>query len=540
MIEKNRRRIKISILVTLVFFNLVFISFFYIQFNSGKIPDVLNDPEINFTPVKSSNYLFDIIYSWLEDYKVIGSAVTSDSQGNSYITGTISVDLVSNSDIFIGKTNSTGDIEWLKQWDYQEKDIANDIVIDEIQNQVFVIGETLLNTTFGYSDLLVICFDSMTGDEIWNATYGEFNLSEEGNSVVFHSNKLYIAGTQTTLFHLYSSPNIFSACIDSLNGSLLWKTNETNSSYDFSPSIIIDENQEELFLVYNRYLKITNEKLYRFYLRNIKINGTQIWESVYGINESIKINDAIFFSSTDEIKLAGQVNEDNNPTFKDAILLTLNTSGEIIQEIIIGDEEYNEKALSVAAKDDILYLGGNGESKTKLNQACLLSKISILGEIYWFEKVDYFASSSFNDLSINSQDKLVAIGFCKYNYDYLFERMLLVISIDSDNDLLCDDFELEIGTDPENPDSDYDGYTDGEEYLSYTDPLKANSNPRNRLILRNLAITLFVLLIVIFSIIQFSIKTFSRQTDSSEKSPIVKFYEKIKRKMKIKNRKSNS
>jgi len=540
MSKWKSRSLKIFfVLAFLVFFNGIFFSIVFSQLVSGRNPDEQMEPAINFTPVKSSNYLLGITYTWLEDYKVIGSAITSDSEGNSFITGTISVDLLAKTDIFLGKINSTGDFEWLKQWDYQEQDIANDIVIDESRNQVFVIGETLLNASFGYSDILVVCFDTDTGNELWNATYGELNLSEEGNSAIYYSSKLYITGTQTTFFHLYSAPNIFSACIDSLNSSLLWMNNSTDSAFDFSPTIIINENQEELFLVFNRYLKLTNEKIYRFHVRNLKLNGTQIWESVYGIDKSIKINDAIFLNSTNEIKLAGQVNEENNPTSKDAILLTLNTTGEIILETKIGDADFNDYALSVAAKDDILFIGGFGESKLKSNQACMLSKIDSTGEVFWFEKIDYYAISSFNDLSINSQNELLAIGSCKYNYDYIFERMLLAITKDSDSDGLCDSFELEIGTDPENPDSDSDGYKDGDEYHSYTDPLKSSSNPRTRLFLRNLAIFLFILLISCFLIIHFSINTFSRKTDSSEKSAVVKLYEKIKCKLAIKKRKKN-
>jgi len=221
MTLRPKKQLTISIfLLILLLSNFVFIS----QLHFLPLKAQPNNEQIelsaDFAPVKSSDYLLGITYTWLEDYKVVGSAVVSDSIGNSYITGTINTDLFTTTDIFIGKTNSSGGIVWLKKWDFQEKDIANDIVIDEprnqlfvigetLANQLFVIGETLANTTFGYSDMLVVCFDSNTGEEIWNATYGELALSEEGNSAIYYSSKIYLAGTQTTYFHLYSSPNIF-------------------------------------------------------------------------------------------------------------------------------------------------------------------------------------------------------------------------------------------------------------------------------------------------------------------------------------------
>jgi len=49
--------------------------------------------------------------------------------------------------------------------------------------------------------------------------------------------------------------------------------------------------------------------------------------------------------------------------------------------------------------------------------------------------------------------------------------------LDSDGDGLTDSHELEIGTDPYNPDTDGDGLTDGEEVLTYkTDPLNPDSD----------------------------------------------------------------
>ncbi len=526
-------------LLILLLANFVFISQHHVLQLKAQTYNEEIELYADFAPFKSSDYLLGITYTWLEDIKVIGSAVVSDSIGNSYITGTINTDILTTTDIFIGKTNSSGGIVWLKKWDFQEKDIANDIVIDETRNQLFVIGETLVNSTFGFSDVLVVCFDSITGEEIWNATYGELSLSEEGNSAIYYSSKIYITGTQTTYFHLYSSPNIFSACIDSLNSSLLWIQNYTNSSYDFSPSIIFNENLGELYLVFNRYLKISDYQHYRFHLSKLLLNGSLIWEFAYGIDDSIKINDADFSKSTDMIKLTGYCNEDVNPESKDAILLSLDTSGSLLQEIKFGSESFDEIALTVSTVNNTLFIGGYGDSELKRNQACFLSKISLEGDVFWFEKINKYAISSINGLSIDSQDKLIVVGSCKYDYDYLFERLLLAITKDSDSDGLSDSFESSIGTDPDNPDTDGDGFTDGEEYLSYTDPLKSSSNPKSRLRLRNFAISLFILLVVFFSVIQFSIKTFSQKTQLGDTTPIAKLFEKIWTKRKNRKTRNN-
>jgi len=49
--------------------------------------------------------------------------------------------------------------------------------------------------------------------------------------------------------------------------------------------------------------------------------------------------------------------------------------------------------------------------------------------------------------------------------------------IDSDGDGLSDEEEIAMGLDPNSDDTDGDGYTDGTEDNSYTDPLDANDHP---------------------------------------------------------------
>lgn len=48
---------------------------------------------------------------------------------------------------------------------------------------------------------------------------------------------------------------------------------------------------------------------------------------------------------------------------------------------------------------------------------------------------------------------------------------------DDDGDGLMTDVEEQIGTDPDNPDSDGDGYEDGAEHDDHTDPLDADDHP---------------------------------------------------------------
>lgn len=58
------------------------------------------------------------------------------------------------------------------------------------------------------------------------------------------------------------------------------------------------------------------------------------------------------------------------------------------------------------------------------------------------------------------------------------QRVLAAEVVDTDKDGLRDELELQLGTDPNNPDTDGDGYTDGEEVANGYNPLVGN-NDRN-------------------------------------------------------------
>jgi outer membrane protein OmpA-like peptidoglycan-associated protein len=79
------------------------------------------------------------------------------------------------------------------------------------------------------------------------------------------------------------------------------------------------------------------------------------------------------------------------------------------------------------------------------------------------DDVNYYKIIDMNDAYIN-----VGVGLTFLGDDG---------NTDADHDGLIKRIEKEIGTDPNNPDSDGDGLKDGEEYLTYkTDPLKADTD----------------------------------------------------------------
>jgi hypothetical protein len=70
---------------------------------------------------------------------------------------------------------------------------------------------------------------------------------------------------------------------------------------------------------------------------------------------------------------------------------------------------------------------------------------------------------------------LVLGGIIWYNVGVLRNASEEVVPLDSDRDLLSDDEEVRIGTDPQKEDTDGDGLTDSVEVRMKTDPKNAQS-----------------------------------------------------------------
>ncbi len=73
----------------------------------------------------------------------------------------------------------------------------------------------------------------------------------------------------------------------------------------------------------------------------------------------------------------------------------------------------------------------------------------------------------------NKRNRKIVLDFLIHSDSFYFKCKILSKKIEG----LTNDFELTIGTDPNLPDTDFDGYTDYEEYIAGTNPLDATDTP---------------------------------------------------------------
>ena len=129
-----------------------------------------------------------------------GADVTSDSEGNIYVTGyVINPEIVKGftyQDVFLVKYDSAGVVLWEKQFGYLYDDVGKAITIDN-SNNVYVTGETYGgldgNNIAGGNDLFVVKYNN-DGVKQWTQQLGT-SFTEAGNGITSDSlGNVYVTG----------------------------------------------------------------------------------------------------------------------------------------------------------------------------------------------------------------------------------------------------------------------------------------------------------------------------------------------------------
>ncbi|HUU77417.1 MAG TPA: thrombospondin type 3 repeat-containing protein [candidate division Zixibacteria bacterium] len=483
--------------------------------------------------LKNINYILGKTSTLKSTFQIEGRAIIFDSTGNSFFTGVLVPNFQDESDIIIGKQNSTGYVEWVVQYSYLNKDEIYDITLDEESNRLFIIGSTINKTKIIFSEMFIGCYNTSNGLNIWNTTFGETNKSEIGYKINFIDGKLYIVGTATDYLQIDTNPDILFACF-SENGILLKSEINNTIYYDYNPSFCYNSDEETFFLIFNRKIEIDSETLNQYILRKINLNGTIIWEKNSITESDIKINDMKNIQTDKSLLLIGEIKELSNNESNDIAILQLNYSGNLTKSIVWGKKDVNEIGLTIAIdqKKNIFFSGYTKSDFTNQNVA-FLTKLDNQMKENWFGKFHNYMRSKILDLAVSKENQIVMVGNCEANYDYIYVRLLVAFTIDEDDDGLSTFFEEILGTNPKIFDTDGDGYSDGEEYRKNTDPLNSKSNPNSRSFWNNFSIIFTISLIIIFIVINFVMKSReeykikSQNSEINTKSWIVKVTEKF-------------
>ena len=524
---KNHEK-KFSVKFFVILLSLLFIINQTALFSTANKPEFAeNKLDTNFTKEGFIDHTLGQAFTLSDFTDIIGTVVEFDSQNNGFYSGYAFINMEADTNLLLGKLDSFGNQLWEIQWGNLDQNEPIDMIFDENTDRLYITGVTY-NSSSLYKEIFLACFNPEDGSEYWNITLSEINNSIIPNSMAITEDYIFVAGIITPFWHLNTKDDIFIHCFYKSNGSLNWAKIDNLVDYNTQPSIVVNEKLNDVFLVYNKRTGPSNKPIYQYRMQKLDYSGSVITEIAEQADEYIRINDIILHNESDSLILAGDFWEGADNEYKDSVILRYDYALSKQYQLVIGERNENEVILDVIFdSQNNLIVTGYCDSDYKATTVSFIGKYSWNGSEVWTSKIEIFYACVINDIAIDSDNNLLLTGYGQYYSDFIFTRLFVGFTIDSDDDQLSDIFELNLGTNPLNPDSDGDGYSDGREYFAGTDPLKAASNPGTLKFWNYFAFSFSLVIIIFFVLVNLFIYFTSDKSNENNQSAIVKLISKI-------------
>ncbi|MEA2070711.1 MAG: thrombospondin type 3 repeat-containing protein, partial [Asgard group archaeon] len=416
---------------------------------------------------------------WRGYYASGGKAITHDLENNGYFLCVEETELFSDNTILIKKMDNRGKIVQSYRWDiYYGLDTPNDIAFDISAENVIVAASSVNRTQNVYSKVIIGCFTKNLSNQLWNKTFEEVGYNFKQASITIIYDKIFVLGMKLDASNNEKS-NLFLASLETNSGELDFFTLLKTPHKDSIP--ILKSNNQNLYLTFTRKI-LTGERIgsLDFIVQKREANGTLVWEFWNKCDLNLTINALTLnhYNYSSSIFVAGEFTASEK---KDSIIYEISSNGAMIQNWIYGTKEKNDiiKSLLIDEKEQLI-LAGSTNHFVKKAEVAFLAKYTKYGEeITSIISLKYF-KSYINGIEFCENGGLYITGLCKYQSDFIFDRLFISYTTDFDEDSLSDQWEDLEGLDPTNPDTDNDGWTDGEEYFYSTDPLNPKNNPNTR------------------------------------------------------------
>lgn len=398
--------------------------------------EVMKTVTIDYKSVEDAKIIIDefakeLAIVWTKQYGTDsyewGKAVSADLYGNIYIVGTTGgylddETLIGNWDIFLSKFDSHGNKIWTKLYGTSNKDMGNDITVDQAGN-VYITGERDGNAFISKID--------SKGNTMWLEIFGNPFVDDIGHSIAIDMNgDLYITGVTYANMDNIATPDkgdIFLVKYKN-NGVKLWRKQYGSVENDVAYSVKIDSHSD-IFVSGSTTGDLegnTQQGGGDIFLSKFNNDGDQIWTTQFGSNGS-DVACSMDIDKEDNIYITGGTSGDliDNAYISDMwdIFLTkLNIEGDIAWTRQFGTSQF-DSACSVATGENKIYITGvtggdlTGDSYQQSGENIFLAGFNAEGvristEQYGSKKADIGYS-----LTLDSMDAIYITGMTEGNLE---------------------------------------------------------------------------------------------------------------------------
>ncbi|MFX1373206.1 MAG: SBBP repeat-containing protein [Promethearchaeota archaeon] len=232
---------------------------------------------------------FEWARSWSRQFDDAAWSIDIDTDNNIYLTGTT---YTTSSDLLILKYDSSGNYKWNSTIYAPESQVGYDLVLDSMNN-IYIAGINGSITT--EYDVYTAKFDS-SGNQIWNQTWGQYGLTDQGFGVALDSNNnVYVTGKTESYGAI-----VYDYITIKYDNDGNWKWNQTwgTNWEDMAQSIAVDSDNN----IYTcGYTTMCNVSIVKY-----SNSGDLIWEKTWANNSIYEYwwNDMVI-DSLDRIYITG-------------------------------------------------------------------------------------------------------------------------------------------------------------------------------------------------------------------------------------------
>ena len=327
-----------------------------------------------------------------------GYCIEQTSDGGYIIAGSTQIDggtlsyIVGNTDVWVGKINSLGDIEWVKTFDNSGREEA--LAVKQTSDGGFILvgyyssaTNSNYNHPFHEEDVLVIKIDA-NGNLEWQNTYGG-NLKDRANAVEIGPD-----GTYMVLGYTYSNDGD----VKGLKG------------------------QNDVWLV------------------NLDLNGNIIRERCFGgsmsdLGSDIKRTADGFVIGGVSGSNDGDVNNSSNSS-GNGWVLKINNKWEVLWEKRVNNHSFDKIESVSSTSDGGVIAGGYSYSSDVENQnryRFYFVKFNDLGEVIWERTINTMNTGILKSISESEYGEIISVGYGTLdNNNNGFDYLLFVLSSEGD------------------------------------------------------------------------------------------------------------
>jgi hypothetical protein len=297
-------------------------------------------------------------------------------------------------DIWLVKTDSAGYIRWTRTFGGNGSDYANALI--QISDGSFLLaGITWLPPELFRDSIMVrvLIKTNAYGEEIWNQTYADGSSGCISTLIQTMDGGFALAGG---IRFSYASESMMWLMKVNSDGRKLWSSYYRGFGYNYASASSLIQTSDKGFALAGYIQSLYPFSLNMYLVRTDK-RGVELWNQFYGEDQD-SYAEAIIQTTDGGFVLAGYTTF-SNANFKDIWLVKTDTTGLVIWNRYYGGKEGNSLAISklVQTSDRGFALAGFSSSRTDSGDGWLLKTDSI-GNPKWNHSYGGVDDDYFSDL----------------------------------------------------------------------------------------------------------------------------------------------